>query len=193
MNSAGVTFSARHRTLLQSRWHTTITQLHVNTHCFRTGVEKGMKLFTAVQEGCGYKDTLRASLLCSVGKIFHCVHYLSAGLRMFKYLQITSSRCSPIVFVYSAIVSVYFTAQRWQFGLQASCLLHSYGPCTVVMVWDTPFSPNAAYWISPLPISLTFSPPNAPPCLQANLMRRTNGHCLWIFKLVHFLWLLWNK
>ena len=28
-------------------------------HCFRTGVEKGMKLCTAVQEGCGYKDTLR--------------------------------------------------------------------------------------------------------------------------------------
>ena len=50
-------------------------------HCFRTGVEKGIKLFTAVQEGCGYKDTLRASLLCSVGKIFHCVHYLSAALR----------------------------------------------------------------------------------------------------------------
>jgi hypothetical protein len=24
----------------------------------------------------------RASLLCSVGKIFHCVHYLSAGLRI---------------------------------------------------------------------------------------------------------------
>ena len=29
-------------------------------HCFRTGVEKGMKLCTTVQEGCGYKDTLRA-------------------------------------------------------------------------------------------------------------------------------------
>ena len=29
-------------------------------HCFRTGVEKGIKLCTAVQEGCGYKDTLRA-------------------------------------------------------------------------------------------------------------------------------------
>ena len=29
-------------------------------HCFRAGVEKGMKLRTAVQEGCGYKDTLRA-------------------------------------------------------------------------------------------------------------------------------------
>jgi len=29
-------------------------------HCFRTGVEKGMKLRTAVQEGCGYKETLRA-------------------------------------------------------------------------------------------------------------------------------------
>jgi hypothetical protein len=41
-----------------------------------------MKLCTVVQEGCGYKDnTARASLLCSVGKIFHCVHYLSAGLR----------------------------------------------------------------------------------------------------------------
>jgi hypothetical protein len=29
-------------------------------HCFRTGVEKGMKLCTAVQEGSGYKDTLCA-------------------------------------------------------------------------------------------------------------------------------------
>jgi hypothetical protein len=29
-------------------------------HCFRTGVEKGMKLCTAVQEGCGYKGTLSA-------------------------------------------------------------------------------------------------------------------------------------
>jgi hypothetical protein len=29
-------------------------------HCFRTGVKKGMKLCTAVQEGCGYKDILRA-------------------------------------------------------------------------------------------------------------------------------------
>jgi len=29
-------------------------------HCFRTGVEKGMKLCTTVQEGCGYKETLRA-------------------------------------------------------------------------------------------------------------------------------------
>jgi hypothetical protein len=67
--------------LLLSRWHITITHLHVNTHCFRIGVEKGMKFFTAMQEGCGKKDTLRASLLCSVGKIFHCVHYLSAGLR----------------------------------------------------------------------------------------------------------------
>jgi len=37
-----------------------------------------MKRCTFVQEGCGYKDTLRASLLCSAGKIFHCVHYLSA-------------------------------------------------------------------------------------------------------------------
>jgi len=35
-------------------------RLRVNTHCFRTGVEKGMKLCTAVQDGCGYKDTLRA-------------------------------------------------------------------------------------------------------------------------------------
>ena len=34
-----------------------------------------MKLCTAVQEGCGYKD----------GKIFHCVHYLSADPRRFKY------------------------------------------------------------------------------------------------------------
>jgi hypothetical protein len=27
-------------------------------HCFRTGVEKGIKLGTAVEGGCGYKDTL---------------------------------------------------------------------------------------------------------------------------------------
>jgi len=45
-----------HRTLLQSRWHAAITRLHVNTHC----LEKRMKLCTAVQEGWGYKDTLRA-------------------------------------------------------------------------------------------------------------------------------------
>ena len=47
-----------------------------------------MKLCTAVQEGCGYKDTLRASLLCSIGKIFHCVHYLSADPRMFIGLYV---------------------------------------------------------------------------------------------------------
>jgi hypothetical protein len=29
-------------------------------HCFGTGVEKGMKLCTAVQERCGYKNTLSA-------------------------------------------------------------------------------------------------------------------------------------
>jgi len=142
---------------------------------------------------------------------------------MFKYLKITSSRCSPTMFVYSPTVSADFTAQRWPFRRQAARLLQSYGLCTVVMVWDTQFSPNAAYWISPLSISLTFSPPNAAPCLQTNLtltlltwriwwahnnnskllmgfnsafkglMRRMNGHCLWIFKLVHFLWLLVNK
>ena len=49
-----------HLTLLQSRWHTAITRLPVNTHCFRTGVEKVMELCTALQEGCGYKDTLSA-------------------------------------------------------------------------------------------------------------------------------------
>jgi len=43
-----------------------------------------MKVCTAVQEGCGYKDTLRASLLCSVGKIFHCVDYLPAAPRIIK-------------------------------------------------------------------------------------------------------------
>jgi len=46
-----------------------------------------MKLCTAVQEGCGYKDTLQASLLCSVGKIFHCVHYLSAAPRIIQRIK----------------------------------------------------------------------------------------------------------
>ena len=68
--------------VVQYRWHTTITWLHVNTHCFRTGVEKGMKLSTAVQEGCGYKDTLRAHRnFAPSAKYFHCVHYLSAAPR----------------------------------------------------------------------------------------------------------------
>jgi hypothetical protein len=49
-----------HRTLLLSCWHTAITRLRVNTHCFGTGVEKGMELCTAVQEDCGYKNKLRA-------------------------------------------------------------------------------------------------------------------------------------
>jgi len=51
-------------------------------HWFRTAVEKGMKLCTAVLEGYGYKGTARASLLCSVGKIFHRMHYLSAAARI---------------------------------------------------------------------------------------------------------------
>jgi len=38
-----------------------------------------MKLCTAVPEGCGYEDTERALLHCSIGKIFHSVHYLSAA------------------------------------------------------------------------------------------------------------------
>jgi hypothetical protein len=50
-----------------------------------------MKLSTAVQGGCGYKDTLRASLLCSVGKIFHCVHYLSAGPRNSSQINLEST------------------------------------------------------------------------------------------------------
>ena len=46
-----------------------------------------MKLCTAVQEGCGYKDNARASLLCSVGKIFHYVHYLSDAPRIYVYIH----------------------------------------------------------------------------------------------------------
>ena len=54
-----------------------------------------MKLCTAVQEGCGYKGrTARASLLCSVGKIFHCVHYLSAAPRIILPSTPVSSRWS---------------------------------------------------------------------------------------------------
>ena len=33
--------------------------------------------------------TARASLLCSVGKIFHCVHYLSSGLRIYNIFCVT--------------------------------------------------------------------------------------------------------
>ena len=50
-----------------------------------------MKLCTAMQEGCGYKNILRASLLCSVGKKFHCVHYLTASLVQFK-IRVTMHR-----------------------------------------------------------------------------------------------------
>jgi hypothetical protein len=51
-------------------------------HCFRTGVEKGMKLCTAVQEGCGYKDTLRA----------HCYFAPSA-----KYFTVCITYQPPLV------------------------------------------------------------------------------------------------
>ena len=54
-----------------------------------------MKLCTTVQEGCGYKDTLRASLLCSVSKIFHCVHYLSATPRRIN-LALCSRMCQNL-------------------------------------------------------------------------------------------------
>jgi len=47
------------------------------TPTVNSGVEKGMKLCTALQEGCGYKD-----------KIFHCVHYLSADLRIYIYIHL---------------------------------------------------------------------------------------------------------
>ena len=59
-----------------------------------------MKLCAAVQEGCGYKDThtVRASLLCSVGKIFHCVHYLSAALRISTILSLSLSLYVNITF-----------------------------------------------------------------------------------------------
>jgi hypothetical protein len=47
-------------------------------YCFRTGVEKGMKLCTAMQEGCGYKDTLRVHrYFAPLAKYFTvCVTYL---------------------------------------------------------------------------------------------------------------------
>jgi len=53
-----------------------------------------------VQEGCGYKDTLRASLLCSVGKIFHCVHYLSAARRI---------SCYKIWELYNTVIHIAYT------------------------------------------------------------------------------------
>ena len=42
--------------------------------------------------------TVRASLLSSVGKIFHCVHYLSAAPRMIKYDQwhSTGTQCTEV-------------------------------------------------------------------------------------------------
>jgi len=44
--------------------------------------------------------TARASLLCSVGKIFHCVHYLSAAPRM-------KHKMPPIIFIHTSNHWVY--------------------------------------------------------------------------------------
>ena len=69
-----------------------------------------MKLCTAVQEGCGYKDTLRASLLCSVGKIFHCVHYLSAAPR----IRGAADKYSVNVKTHKVYNATLFTLQAWK-------------------------------------------------------------------------------
>jgi len=92
-------------TLLQSRWHTAITRLHVNMHCFRTSVEKGVKLCTAVQEGCGYKDTLSAQRYSAPSAKYFtvCITYQpplvsSVGVRI-TFMSHTKafSQCSTVV------------------------------------------------------------------------------------------------
>jgi len=40
--------------------------------------------------------TARASLLCSVGKIFHCVHYLSAAPRMCRVCSVDGRSSSSV-------------------------------------------------------------------------------------------------
>jgi len=68
-----------------------------------------MKLCTAVQEGCGYKDTLRASLLCSVGKIFHCVLYLSASPRTSAiaidniFIDVSHNECYTVTLIMNRV------------------------------------------------------------------------------------------
>ena len=61
-------------------------------HCFRIGVEKGMKLCIAVQEGCGYKDILR-------------VHHYVAPLA--KYFTVCITYQPPLVQVVSDLLDLW--------------------------------------------------------------------------------------
>ena len=71
--------------------------------CRYTGVEKGMKLCTAVQEGCGYKNTLHAHrYFAPLAKYFTvCITYqpllvpmsfLNQVLEQHFLIEITGSR-----------------------------------------------------------------------------------------------------
>jgi hypothetical protein len=59
-------------------------------HCFKIGVEKGMKLFTAVQEGCGHKDTLGAHrYFAPLAKYFTvCITYQPAYVNIYRILRV---------------------------------------------------------------------------------------------------------
>jgi len=60
--------------------------------CRYTGVEKGMKLCTAVQEGCGFKNTLRAHrYFAPLAKYFTvCITYQPPHLRHSKLDRLTN-------------------------------------------------------------------------------------------------------
>jgi len=105
-----------HRTLLQSRWHNSITRLHVNMHCFRTGVEKGMKLCTAVQDGCGYKDTL------------HAHHYFAP---LAKYFTVCITYQLPLVYSESGHVwDISGPSAKINLGA-----LHMHTPELTLQIW----------------------------------------------------------
>jgi hypothetical protein len=60
-------------------------------HCFRTGVEKGMTLCAAVQEGCGYKGALSAHrYFAPLAKYFTvCITY-QPPLKQFDLLMMST-------------------------------------------------------------------------------------------------------
>ena len=145
--------------LLQSRWHTTITRLHVNTHCFRTDVEKGMKLCTAVQEGCGYKDTLRT----------HCYFALSA-----KYFIVCITYQPPLVVNYFTAISLFCSiipqahSCSWSLHVFENSIMVETGPLHVHQFTNSHFHIPLLYnW---LPSWCSYSDPND--LLQGVILQR---------------------
>ena len=70
-------------------------------HCFRTGVEKGMKLCTAVQEGCGYKDTLRAYRYFAPSAKYFTVYITDQPPLVFvpvMYSFVSRTRCASLLY-----------------------------------------------------------------------------------------------